>query len=259
MTNDIVQYMKNDQVRERFSELMGERNGAAYIASVLVTVSQNDTLSKCTPASIYASALRAATIRLSVDAGLGQAYLVPFKDRATLIIGYKGLYDLAVRTGRYRYINVGKVYAGETVVEDRISGLIHLEGGKASDKVIGYIGAFEMTNGFAKTIYMTVEEIDEHARKYSKGYSREDSLWKTNRPAMEKKTVLRMLLRKWGYFDPSDARMIDEVEEAAAETVDAEIVEADPEPVQAEQPTHTVAENMQALGFDFFDATPEAG
>jgi recombination protein RecT len=252
MANEIVTYMQNDIVRERFSELMGERNAAAYISSVLLTVAQNDTLSKCTPASIYTSALRAATIRLSVDAGLGQAYLVPFGGRATLIIGYKGLYDLAVRTGRYRYINVGKVYEGEQVVENRISGLISLEGGRKSDKVVGYIGAFEMTNGFAKTIYMTVEEIDAHAKQYSKNYGGQNSLWKTEREKMEKKTVLRILLRKWGYFDPADARVIDEVE-AAAEIVEGETTEEPEVPEQQPEPEpvkHTIAENMFDLGFD---------
>jgi recombination protein RecT len=254
MTNDITTYMQNDLVKQRFAEMLGEREAAAYIFSVLLLVANTKSLQDCTPQSIYTSALRAATLRLSVDSGTRQAYLVPFKNRAegtvnaTLIIGYKGLYDMAVRTGRYRYINVGKVYEGEAVEENRISGLMSLTGSKSSNNVIGYIGAFEMVNGYSKTIYKTVGEIDDHARRYSKGYDRPDSFWKTQRVDMEKKTVLRELLNKWGYFDPNDAHMIAEIEEANndGDIVDGELVNLHAE----ETERHTVDENMSALGFD---------
>ena len=239
----VSKFFSDDIVRTKFRDVLGGSAGS-YIASVVLAVANSDKLQKCTPRSIYSAALQAATLRLSVDPSTGQAYLVPFKDKATLIVGYKGLYDLAVRTGKYRYINVGKVYEGEVVAEDRLSGFHSLSGGKDSDIIIGWIAAFEMNNGYAKTIYMTVDEIHKHAQKYAKAYDLPTSGWKTDTKAMERKTVLRLLLRRWGYLDPTDVGVLEEVEEASnGDVIDAVVNEAPPEePAGAEIPSEPRSE-----------------
>ena len=253
MNKDIVTYMENETVKSRFGELMGNRNAAAYIASVMLAVANNDKLAVCTPNSIYISALRAATLHLSVDPNLGQAYLVPFKDKATLIVGYKGLYDMAVRTGKYRYINVGHLYEGETFDIDRLSGFGTFGGGRTGDKIIGYFGAFEMITSFAKTIYMSVDEIEAHAMKYSRNYNYDDSLWKKEHDKMCRKTVLRILIRKWGYIDPSDAATLEEIEEDAAgnddNTVDGQVIET-PNTDAGDEPPMSREQAAMELGFD---------
>lgn len=211
----ITNYMESSVVKARFSQIMGERGASNYIASVLIAVADSKALQNCAPASIYTNALRAATLRLSVDPGVGQAYLVPFGNRSTLIIGYKGLHDLAVRTNRYRYINVSPIYEGQEIIEDQITGFHRIEGGRKGNKVIGWIGAFEMLprfGGYSKTIYMTVEEIHAHGKKYSKSYGKSDSPWQTEAEKMERKTVLRLLLRRWGYIDPADVKELEELE-----------------------------------------------
>jgi recombination protein RecT len=218
----ITNYMDAPVVKARFAQIMGERGASNYISSVLIAVADSKALQECAPASIYTNALRAATLRLSVDPGVGQAYLVPFKGHATLIVGYKGLHDMAVRTNRYRYINVGPIYEGQEITEDQITGF-HTIGGKrtGSNQVIGWIGAFEMLSrfgGYSKTLYMTVEEIHEHAKQYSRGYDYKDnkgeytSLWHKEPAKMERKTVLRLLLRRWGYIDPADVKELEEIE-----------------------------------------------
>jgi recombination protein RecT len=215
----VQNYMENEIVKSRFATVLGERGAASYIASVLLAVANNESLQKCIPQSIYISALRAATMRLSVDQSTGQAYLVPFKDKATLIVGWKGLYDMAIRTNRYRYINVGKVFEGQEFVQDQITGYATIEGNKTSRKVIGYVAAFEMfppkgqVRGTGVVIYMSIEEIHAHKEKYSKGWTRSDSAWTTNPEAMEKKTILRKLLRTYGYIDPQDEATLNEVED----------------------------------------------
>ena len=211
----ITTYMDAPIVKARFAQIMGERGASNYISSVLIAVADSKQLQECHPASIYTGALRAATLRLSVDPGVGQAYLVPFKGRATLIVGYKGLHDMAVRTNRYRYINVGRIYEGQEVDEDPITGFHSIHGSKTSNKVIGWIGAFEMLprfGGYSKTLYMTVEEIHEHGKRYSKSYDHSDSPWQTEPDKMEKKTVLRLLLRRWGYIDPADVKELEALE-----------------------------------------------
>jgi recombination protein RecT len=234
----ITNYMESAVVQARFAKIMGEKGASNYIASVLIAVADSNALQKCSPMSIYTGALRAATLRLSVDPGVGQAYLVPFKDRATLIVGYKGLHDMAVRTNRYRYINVSSIYEGQEVIEDQITGFHRLAGARSGNKVIGWIGAFEMLprfGGYSKTIYMTVEEIHEHAKKYSKGYGTPNkdgvlvdnygkpTIWHTEKDKMERKTILRLLLRKWGYIDPADVKELNELENE--EPVEAEFNE----------------------------------
>ena len=216
--------MRSDIALSRFVEIMGAQNAKAYISSIMLAVANSDKLQECTVESIYTSALRSATLRLSVDVATGQAYLVPFKGKATLIVGYKGLYDMAIRTGRYRYINVGPVYDGEEVFLDRITGFHSLGGHRKDDAtIIGWIGAFQMNDGYSKTVYMTVEECHERAKKYSKNYNYADSRWKLDPKAMEQKTVMRLLLGKWGYLDPSDMQTLSFIEEDS-ETIDTEPV-----------------------------------
>jgi recombination protein RecT len=220
----ITTYMDAPLVKARFAQIMGERGASNYISSVLIAVADSKSLQECNPASIYTGALRAATLRLSVDPGVGQAYLVPFGKNATLIVGYKGLHDMAVRTNRYRYINVSPIYEGQTVTEDQITGFHSLGGGRSGNKVIGWIGAFEMLarfGGYSKTLYMTVEEIHEHGKRYSKSYNRSDSPWQTEPAKMERKTILRLLLRRWGYIDPADVKELEEIE--SEQPVDAEL------------------------------------
>ncbi len=226
----ITNYMESAVVKSRFAQIMGERGASTYISSVLIAVADSYALQKCAPASIYTSALRAATLRLSVDPGTGQAYLVPYKGHATLIIGYKGLHDMAVRTNRYRYINVSPIYEGQEVTEDQITGFHSIGGARSGNKVIGWIGAFEMLSkfgGYSKTMYMTVDEIHAHAKQYSKGYDYKDdkgeytSLWHKEPEKMERKTILRLLLRRWGYIDPADVQMLEEID-GEPEIIDTE-------------------------------------
>jgi recombination protein RecT len=215
----IQEFMESEVIKSRFAGVLGERGSSSYITSVLLAVANNLPLQQCSPVSIYTSALRAATMRLSVDQSTGQAYLVPFKGTATLIVGWKGIYDMAIRTGKYKRIEVHKLYEGETFDQDRLTGSMTLGGAKKSNKTGGWLAIFEMWPpkgqmiGTSAAIYMTVEEIHAHAKKYSKGYERSDSAWKTSTEAMEKKTVLRMLLRTRGYLDPQDEAALNEIEE----------------------------------------------
>jgi recombination protein RecT len=201
--------MRSDESIARFAEVLGsDRSARKYIGSVLLAVSQSDNLQKCTTKSIMVSAMRAATLKLTVDPSLGHSYLIPFKDTCTFVLGYKGLMQLALRSGKYRHINVATVYVGQQVIEDQLRGIHQIKGvpdyakGKWVDQ--GYMLYIELKDGFSKTFYMDVEEITAHAKRYSKGYSREDSLWKTHFENMAKKTVVRLGLSRYGYFDADD-------------------------------------------------------
>ena len=77
-------------------------------------------LQACTPASIVTSSLRAVTMGLHLD--LDEAYLVPFKDQCTLVTGYKGMRNMAIRTNKYRILHAGPIKAGWTVQFHPITG-----------------------------------------------------------------------------------------------------------------------------------------
>jgi len=105
-------------------------------------------------------------------------------------------------------------------------------------------------SGFRKSFYMTVAEIAEHAHKYSKGMDRSDSAWKTARSQMERKTVLRLGLGLWGYFDPHDTMMLHKIEEdAESDTVESEFTEIEPEPEPEQHEQMGEQQIMTELGF----------
>jgi len=193
------EYMRSTEITTRFAEVVGKSEANSFISSVLIAVASNDDLKKCEMQSIVSAALRSATLKLSVDPATGYAYLVPYGSQATLVVGYKGLYQMAIRTNKYRFIHVSEIFEGEQAVENRITGEYALSGTKKSDKVIGIMGYFELLKGYKKYLYMTMAEIEAHAKKFSKGYesTRAGNVWKTNRRSMEKKTVLRLLLNRW--------------------------------------------------------------
>lgn len=246
--NRLNQFMRSDNIMARFEEILGERGARMYVSSVLLAVANNDALQECTHASIVASALRAASLSLSCDPAIGQAYLVPYGKVATFVVGYKGLRDMALRTNKYRFIHADKIYKGEGVDIDRITGSAQIIGAKESNEIAGWVASFEMTNGFRKSVYMTREEIHEHAKKYSKGYERQGGVWKQNPAMMEKKTVLRQLLSHWGVLDSRDALFLSQVD--AAEDADLQTIDADFVPVTRQREDVSEEDVLAELGYD---------
>lgn len=68
------------------------------------------------------------------------------------------------------------VYEGELRKVNKLTGEIAFDGDKTSDKVVGYFCYFELLNGFSKTLYMTVEQMATHAKRYSKGLKKETTV-----------------------------------------------------------------------------------
>ena len=194
-TRDLLQ---TAAVKSRFDQVMGDPTKAAqFIASLSTLVYGSRQLKECDPNTIIAAAVKAAALDLAIDPALGHAYIVPFKGKATFQIGWKGYVQLALRTGQYAALNVAHIYEGEVSSVNRFTGEI-LFGTPKSDKIVGVCAYLRMVNGFEKYVYWTLEQIHEHARKYSQSYARNDSAWQTTPGAMEKKTVLKHLLTNYG-------------------------------------------------------------
>jgi recombination protein RecT len=225
--------LKSEDVKARFNEIMGNERSYAFLASVLSVVYQSRDLQECEPTSVLYSAMKAAILDLPVDPNIGQSAIIPYKGKATFQIMYKGIIRLALRSKEYQDINADLVYEGEMVKKDRLTGRITINNGKTSDKIIGAFAYFKLKDGFDKFLYMTVEELEAHGVRYSPSYHHDKSLWQTNKPAMYKKTVLKLLLTQYGPLSVDVKRVLAEDENPAGDenTVAGEVteVEADQE------------------------------
>jgi recombination protein RecT len=184
-------------VQEQFKNALKE-SAPLFIASLIDVYSSDEVLQRSEPKTIIMEALKAATLKLPINKGLGYAWIIPYKGKATMQIGYRGYIQLAQRTGYYRFINADAVYEGESVHVERLTGEVTLAGEKTSDKTIGYFAYFELLNGFQKTIFWTRKEVEDHAKRFSQSYNASVSPWKTDFDEMAIKTVLKALLSKYG-------------------------------------------------------------
>lgn len=196
---------QNPAVVKRFSDILGKK--AAGFISSLVSLSKSKALAVAEPNSVVASALVAASLDLPIVPTLGFAAIVPFNDsknRRTLAqfqIMTKGLIQLAQRSGQYKAINVTAVYEGDIKSYSRFTGKIEFNEENVPDTSkdpIGYVAYMQLTNGLEKYLYMTIDELRKHGARYSATFRRGYGLWKDNFDAMCKKTVLKLLLSKYG-------------------------------------------------------------
>lgn len=198
----LQQLLNSAGIRRRFDELL-DTSAASFISSILTIVHGNSKFKDCSPNSILSAAGIAAALKLPINPSLGFAYIIPYKDKAQFQMGWKGYVQLAMRSSLYRTLHSGKVCEGQIKDIDFITGEI-IRGEKISDEVVGYVAYMELLNGFNKSLYMSNEELLEHAQKYSQSYSydlnnnRKTSVWSTNFDAMAKKTVLKKLLNSFG-------------------------------------------------------------
>ncbi len=191
--------MKAPSVEEQFKNVLKE-NAEPFVASIIDLYNGDQYLQQCEPKQVVMEALKAATLKMPINKALGFAYIVPYKGKAVMQIGYRGYIQLALRTGQYRIINTDVVYEGEVESINKLTGEISFTGERKSDKVVGYFAHIEMVNGFSKTLFMKKEHVVEHAKKYSKSYGYKDGAWQTEFDAMAKKTVIRNLLSHYGYL-----------------------------------------------------------
>lgn len=193
-TNMLKSLMSNEDIKRRFTEVLKDK-APQYMSSIINLVNSDTNLTKCEPMSVIASCMVAATLDLPVDKNLGYAWIVPYKDRATFQMGYKGYIQLALRSAQYRSINVIDVCEGELVSWNKLTEELVIDfNRKKSDAIIGYAGYFELLNGFKKVVYWSKEEIDKHRATFSKS----PFGWDNYYDAMAKKTVIRNILSKWG-------------------------------------------------------------
>lgn len=194
--------INDERTKNKFKEMLGNK-AAGFLTSLMNTTNGNAQLQQADPNSILKAGAIAATLDLPIDPNLGFAYIVPYNNRgkneAQFQMGYKGFVQLAIRTGQYKRINVTELYEGQFESYDPITDELKYNlDNRLSDEITHYVAYFQTINGFEKYNVMSKEEIETHAKKFSKTYSYKGSSWQTNFNTMAKKTVLKLLLSKFG-------------------------------------------------------------
>lgn len=183
--------------KNKFNEMLGKK-AAGFMSSIIAVTNNNKYLAKANPATVIGAAAQAAMLDLPINQSLGFAYIVPYGNEAQFQLGYKGYIQLAQRSGQYVDIGAKTVYEGELEYENRLLDKFKF-GERTGDKVIGYLAYFRLTNGFEKMLFMELDEMIAHAKKYSKNYKGGTDKWGlTDFNTMAEKTVLKRLLSKYG-------------------------------------------------------------
>lgn len=212
------QTITNVKTQEYLKSVLGEKK-QAFVNNLTALVSNDKALQACEPITLMFAALKATALDLPLDNNLGFAYVIPFKDNragttlATFMMGYKGVTQLAIRSGQFKNINVTDVREGELKGRNRLTGEVEVEWiaddkERSKAKVVGYMGYFKLLSGYEKTTYWSIEELEQHGVKYSQTYRKGYGVWKDNFDSMAKKTVVKLMLNK------GDAPMSVEMQQA---------------------------------------------
>ena len=297
-------YIRRPDIIEKFALVLGnDREAKRYVQSVVLVVETAEpgdySLQNCTLRSIVRAALRAAVQRVSVDPIDREAYLIPRNitrvvngreqkvQEACFQFHYQEILNRALRTNRYKVINVSPIYEGTEIYENVYTGLhtLKLENGlmvanesapvlrkwgeSDGKKRIGWLGYYRTTFGMEKTIYMTIADIEKQVHKAPGGGA--GFGWSKFRDTMEMKTVLLALLRKADLKSIEMAAVknaLDSIDNAEngeedggpdLEKLDALEGEATDIPVTVtESPKQTEAELMGDMGFEPEPIVPPA-
>ncbi len=201
------QFFNAPTVQKAFDDVW-KGAGTQFAVSILSVLQGSQSLKSASNKSIYAAAMKAAVLNLPIEPSLGRAYLVPYKGQAQFQLGYKGLIELAQRSGQYKNINADIVYKSQLISYNPLFEELILDFSKPQDEIVGYFAAFKLFNGFEKVSFWTVEKVTAHGKKFSKSFA--SGPWKTDFDAMAQKTILKDILSKYGPLSVEMQKAIDE-------------------------------------------------
>lgn len=220
--------LQTDAYKQLINNTLGDPDRAKrFVASISSAVATNPALQECEAGTILSGALLGESLNLSPSPVLGNYYLVPYDNRkkgvkeAQFQIGWKGYYQLAIRSGQYKQISVLPIKEGELIKYDPLNeeievNMIEDDLVREETPTMGYYASFTYLNGFKKVLYWSKDKMMKHADRYSKAFSLADynklqagqipekDLWKYSSPwytmtdDMGCKTILKQLLSKYG-------------------------------------------------------------
>ena len=261
VVDQVKSAISSDKVKKKFAEVLGKK-APQFLASITNTVIGSSQLQKCDATSIMSAAFVAATYDLPIDSNLGFAAIVPYNNskwnpqtrqydkhmEAQFQIMYKGFIQLAIRSGYYKRMNYAVVYEDELKSYNPITGEIEfvedfsqctLRAQGVEETVAGYYARFELTTGYVQELFMSRQTVDNHARKYSQAYrydikeGKKSSKWSTDFQSMALKTVIKLLLSKWGILSVDMQRAIQDDQKVYDESGNGDYSDNQPDLIEA--------------------------
>lgn len=170
-------------------------NAERFMRLIFSTISTNPKLAACSQSSFLGAMMSAAQLGLEPNTALGQAYLIPYGNQCQFVLGYRGLIELAYRSGDIKKIDAQVVYENDEFEYELgwDSKLIHKPAMGNRGNPVGYYALFKMADGGGNFLFMSQEDVEKHAKKFSKSFH--NGPWQTDFVSMAKKTVLKMLLK----------------------------------------------------------------
>lgn len=170
-------------------------NTDRFVRIAITAIRQNPKLALCSQESLLGSLMVSAQLGLEPGGVLGQCYLIPYGKECQFQIGYKGMIELLRRSGQLADIYVYTVHKNDefkiTYGLDR--NLIHIPNFDNPGEEIGYYAVAKLKDETKPFYFMTVKQIEEHAKRFSKTFN--NGPWQTDFEAMAHKTVIKQLLK----------------------------------------------------------------
>lgn len=237
---DYIKTMQGEIAKALPSVITPER----FTRITLSALSANPRLAECTPKSFLGAMMQAAQLGIEPNTMLGQAYLIPYRNHGVLEcqfqIGYKGLIDLAHRSGEISTVTAQVVcendeFEYELGLEPKLR---HIPAKTDRGAPAWYYAVYKTKDGGFGFEVMSFDDVLQHGKRYSKSFS--NGPWQTNFDEMAKKTVLKRVLK----YAPMKSEFVRGI--AADETIKTTISEdmfAEPDETVIEAEGYTVDEN----------------
>jgi recombination protein RecT len=194
-----------ERIKPQMMQALPKHIGAAQmIRAAMTSIQRNPKLLECTPSSFLAAMLESSIIGLKPDGVLGQAWLIPYYNSERKVYevhfqaGYKGLLDLARRSGEIESVEARVIYAGDKFeyafgLEPRLVHVPNPKADRTDESITHFYAVVRIRGGGIQWDVMSAEEVDDHRKRYSR--AKKDSPWDTAYPAMGCKTVLIRVLK----------------------------------------------------------------
>jgi recombination protein RecT len=251
----MVKYLNNVSTRNYIKGIISSPEKADMFMNNMLTLTDKDIkLQECDPGDLMRCALNAVALDLPLSKQLGLAYVIAYKGSPTFQVGYKGFIQLAIRTQAYKRINACEVREGE-IERNKFTGEIKFLKECPDAPVVGYMAYLLMHSGFEQSFYMSVEQVRDHAKKYSPSYKYSNTLWHTDEAKMATKTVLKLLLSQYGLLSPELQKALEsdeniEVEKGKRAINIDDIQKQDDKNTEVKQNKETIDVEVQELPND---------
>lgn len=192
----IVQQVLSDQFKKQLALAVPKHLNADRMARIAATeVRKNKALLNTEPTSFLGSVMQAAQLGLEPGSALGQAYLVPYGNQCQLIIGYKGMIDLARRSGQVLSLNAYAVREGDDFnfqlgLKPDIHHVPSLEADRIKKPITYVYAVATLKGGGYQFEVMSRAEIEGVKAK-----AKSKNIWNSYPEEMAKKTVIRRLFK----------------------------------------------------------------